>query len=92
MYTRTFAVIELKLLLKFFNLFIFVVYYAGKKTHLIMIGAYYTQRNLLFWWLWKGCIILYTYMYYTQRKFIILMTEKGALYYTPMCIIHKLIR
>jgi hypothetical protein len=48
MYTRTFAVIELKLLLKFFNLFIFVVYYAGKKTHLIMIGAYYTQRNLLF--------------------------------------------
>jgi len=31
MYTRTFAVIELKLLLKFFKLFIFVVYYAGKK-------------------------------------------------------------
>ena len=29
--------------------------------------------------------ILYT------TKFIILMTEKGALYYTPMCIIHKLI-
>lgn len=48
MYTRTFAVIELKLLLKFFNLFIFVVYYAGKKNHLIMIGVYYTQRNLLF--------------------------------------------